>query len=77
MLGVAPVASVRYYHRSEGPKPFDYRSCVVEPTHMRIAGGETAIRVWVAWILLEREKQSQHRVVKAPAEEMRGAYLHK
>jgi hypothetical protein len=29
---------------SIGPEPLDYRSCVVEPTHMGVAGGETAIR---------------------------------
>jgi hypothetical protein len=42
---------------------------------MGVAGGEKTIRRWEAWILLNREEQLRHRLIEAPAEEMRGAYL--
>jgi hypothetical protein len=50
-------------------------SCVVEPTHMRVAGGEKAIRVWMGGVLLDRQEQFRHGLCEAPAEKMRVAYL--
>ena len=46
---------------------------VVEPSHMRVAGGEKAIGYREARIVLDREEQLRHRLVEAPAEEVRGA----
>src|SRR6516225_7078735 len=43
---------------------------------MGIAGGEIAIRVRVARILLDRQEKFRHRLIKAPSEEMCGAYYH-
>ena len=74
MLGVPQEAGVRYHDRGDGAQPRDDLSRVVEPAHMRVAGGEIAIRLRVAWILLDREEQLRHCLIEAPAEEMRGAY---
>ena len=41
---------------------------------MRVAGGQVATRLWVAWILLDREEQLRRCLIEAPAEETRGAY---
>src|SRR6516162_10578663 len=43
---------------------------------MGIAGGEIAIRVRVARILLDRQEKFRHRLIEAPSEEMCGAYYH-
>ena len=48
-------------------------SCVVEPTHMGVAGGEMTIRLWVTWILLDREEELRHCLIEALAKEMRAA----
>src|SRR5262249_10415031 len=55
-------------------QPLDDLSCLFELTHMRIAGGEVAIRQRGAWIILNREKKFRRCGRKAPAEEMGGAY---
>jgi hypothetical protein len=39
-----------------------------------VAGGQVAIRLWVAWILLDREKQLRHCLIEAPGAEMRSAH---
>jgi glyoxylase-like metal-dependent hydrolase (beta-lactamase superfamily II) len=51
-----------------GPQPSDDLSCVVEPTRMGVAGGERAIWLRVAWILLDREEQFWDGLVEASAE---------
>ena len=56
VLGVPQGASVRYHDRSNSPQPLDDLSCVVESTHMRVAGGEIAIWLRAAWILVDREE---------------------
>jgi hypothetical protein len=45
-----------------------------ESAHLRVTGGEKAIRLRGAWILLDREEQLWRCLAEAPAEEMRGAY---
>jgi hypothetical protein len=47
---------------------------IVEPAHLGVAGGEEAILVCEARILLDREEELRHRLIEAPAEEMRIAY---
>jgi hypothetical protein len=74
MLGVSQVAGVRDHDRGNGPQPRDDLSCVVEPTHMRVAGSESAIWVREARILLDREEKFRHRLIEAPADEMRSAH---
>jgi len=74
MLRIPQEADVRYHDRSNGPQPLDDLSCVVEPTHMGVAGGETAIRQRESWVLLDREEEVGHGLIEAPADEMRGAY---
>ena len=49
-------------------------SCVIKPSHMRVAGGENAIRPWIALILLNREDQVWQCLLEAPSEEMGDAY---
>ena len=51
----------------------DDLSRLVEPPHMRVAGGEIAIRRRVTWIFLDREKQLRHGLIETPTEEMRAA----
>src|SRR5262245_47676868 len=41
---------------------------------MPVAGGEIAIREWVASIFLDREKEFGHGLIEAPSEEMRATY---
>ena len=74
MLGVPQEAEVRYHDRVNGPQPPDDFSSIVEPTHMSVAGGEYAIRLRLMWILLDREEQFRHRLIKAPPDEMRETY---
>ena len=71
MLGVPQEAGVRYHNWGNRPQPLYDRLCVVEPTHMGVAGGEHAIRRREAWILLDRKEQIRQGLIKAPAGEMR------
>ena len=73
MLGGPQETGVRYYDGGDGAHFRDDLSCGVEPTHMRVAGGEIAIRHRVARVFLDRELQLRHRLVEAPGVEMRGA----
>ena len=41
---------------------------------MSVTGGEYAIRLRLMWILLDREEQFGHRLIKAPPDEMRETY---
>src|SRR5215472_9780301 len=41
---------------------------------MRVAGGEKATRLCEVWILLDREAEVRHRLIEAPAKEMRYAH---
>jgi hypothetical protein len=45
VLSVAKEAGVQYHDSGDGAQPLDNLSGVVEPTHMGVAGGETAIRI--------------------------------
>jgi hypothetical protein len=75
VLGVPQEAGVRRDHdRRNGALPLDDLTCVVEPAHMGAAGGENAIRLREARIVLDREEQFRHGLVEAPAVEMRLAY---
>ena len=74
VLSVPQVARIWYHDRGNGVQPLDDRSCVVEPAHMRVAGGENTVRVGVARIILNREEQLRHGLIEAPAEKMGGAY---
>ena len=74
MFWVPQETGVRYYDRGYGAQPRDNLSRVVEPTHMGVAGGETAMRQREARILLDREEQLRYSLTEAPAGEMRGAY---
>jgi hypothetical protein len=66
MLGVPQEADVRDDGRSDGAQPRDDLSSVIHATHMGAAGGEVAMRVWVARILLNREEQPWHCFIEPP-----------
>jgi hypothetical protein len=76
VLRVPQVAGVPDHDRGNSPQPCDDLPSVVEPTHMGIAGGEIAIWVRVARILLDRQEKYRHRLIEAPSQEMCGAYYH-
>ena len=69
MLGVPQEAGVRYHDRGNGAQPRDDLSCVVEPTHMGVAGGEirdtTAGKLGSSWIA---RSSFGTRLIEAPAE---------
>jgi hypothetical protein len=70
VLGVPQMAEIRHHGGGNGTQPRDNLSCIIEPAHMRIAGGENAIWVWSARIVLDREKQFRHCLIKSPSYEM-------
>src|SRR5215471_3764671 len=74
MLRIAVLTGGRHHDRGDGAQPRDSLSCLVEPPHMRVAGGEIAIRERLAGILLDREEEFRHGLVEAPSEKMRAAY---
>jgi len=49
-------------------QPFDDGAGLIEPTHMRVAGRESAVRRREAWILLDRQEELRYRLVEAPAD---------
>src|SRR5438105_11078792 len=68
---------VRYHDRGNGAQPLDGLSGVVKPTHMRVAGGEIAIWLRVAGILLDREEEFRHSLVEPPSKEMSTTHYRK
>ena len=74
VLGFRRKLRVRYDHRSDRAQSSDNFACIVEPAHLRVAGGKSAIRLRVGQILLDREKQLRNGLIEAPTEEMCGAY---
>ena len=64
---------VRYNKRSDGAQPPDDLSCVVEQSHVGIAGGEGAIWRRVVRVFLNCKEQLRHCFLEAQANEMRGA----
>jgi hypothetical protein len=49
-------------------------SGIIEPTHLRVAGSEIAIRDRETGILLDRKEQFRHRLIEPPTEKMREAH---
>jgi hypothetical protein len=74
VLGVPQVAGVQDHDRADGAQPRDDLACVVEPTHMGVAGGEKTIRLRAAWVLLDREEQPRHGLIEASAVQVCGTY---
>src|SRR6185437_16782858 len=70
MSGVSIVAGVRYHDGRDRAQPRDDDAGIVEPPHMGVAGGEKAIRAWKAGIVLDRQQQLRHRLIKAAGKEM-------
>ena len=71
MLKVPERRAARYHDRGQGPQPLDDLSGFVEQTHVGVAGGEKAMRLRVGRILLDRGEELGHRLIEAPAGEMR------
>ena len=68
MLRVPQIAGVRYRGRGNGPQSLHDLSCVVEPTHMGVAGGEDAMWEREGGIVLDRKEQLRHCLIEATAE---------
>jgi hypothetical protein len=64
----------RYYDRRNSAPPLDDRSCVVKTAHMGVAGGESAICLREARVVLDCEQQLWDGLIQSPSEEMRAAY---
>jgi hypothetical protein len=75
VLGVPHRSGVRYHHGGNDAQPRDELLCLVEPTHMGVAGGEKAIWDRVAWIFLDREKEVRNCLIETPSVETRDAYV--
>src|SRR5438105_2372917 len=63
VLGVAPLQFGRNDQRGNGAQLYYDGSCFVEPSHMRVARGEKAVRVGKAWIVLDRQEELRCRFV--------------
>src|SRR5262249_31149986 len=63
--------SVRHDYRIDPKQSRDDFSCVLEPSHVGVAGGEVAVSIWGAWIPLDREKELRRRLVEVTAGEER------
>ena len=74
MCGIAHSAEIRNYDGSDCPQLRDDFPCVVEPAHMRIAGGESAVRSWMVRVFLDAKPQTRYRFIEASAEEMCRTY---
>jgi hypothetical protein len=70
VLKVPQVVGVRYHDRADGAEAPDDFSRVGKAPHMGIAGGEISIWYRKARILLDREEQFRHGLIKAPRQEM-------
>jgi hypothetical protein len=77
VLRVPKEANVGQDNRGNGPQSRNDLSGVVEPTHLRVAGGEIAIRHRKTWILLDRQKQLRRCLIEPSIEKMREAYYNK
>ena len=73
MFGVPQVAGVRYHERGDRPQPRDNFSRFFEPTHVRVARSENAIRLGECWIFLDREAEFRRSLIEASSGEMRAA----
>jgi len=77
VLALPQIPGIRYHDTGNGPQALDDLAGVFEPTHMRITGGEIAMRLWEARIVLDREEECRHCLIEAPAEEMCAAHCKK
>src|SRR5271156_4332280 len=59
-----------HHLRCNGAQLLDDRTRFVQPTHMRVTGGENAIRDRKARIVLNREEEFRHSLVEPTAEEV-------
>ena len=66
MLRITQEVCVCDHDRGDGAQPLDDLACVLEPTHLRIAGGKIAIRNREAGILLDRQEQVRHCLIEPP-----------
>jgi hypothetical protein len=60
----------RHYSITHDPEPIDRRSRLVEPTHMRVAGGEEAISPGLARVVVYRQAQQWQCLIETPTAEM-------
>src|SRR5690349_5716714 len=70
LVAVPQVAHVRYQSRCDGPQPRDDIPCVIQPTHVSVAGSEISVWLRVTCIVLDRKEQRRHRRIKSPGKEI-------
>jgi len=66
VLGIPQEADTRHHGRSDCPQPSNDLSSIIHATHVGVAGGEMAMHVWVAGILLNRDEQPRHCLLEPP-----------
>ena len=74
MLRVAQRDIVRDYYWRDRAQPLDNRSGLVQPAHVGMASRENAVRLREARLVLDREEQLRHGLIKPPAQKMRHSY---
>src|SRR5215831_10752100 len=73
MFGIAPPrAGARSHLAGDLAKPGDDRVRLVEPPQMSIGGCKKAVAWYVSRNLFQSSEQQSYRLVKPPAEELRG-----
>src|SRR5215469_1553485 len=77
MLGVPQVAGIRDDDSADTAKPLDDFLRLGQAPHMGIAGGEIAVGRREGRIVLDREKQLRHGLIKPPSQKKRLAYQRK
>src|SRR5262249_37944199 len=70
LLRIPQEIGVCYHNRCYGAQPLDDLACVVQSTHMRVAGGEIAIRYREAWILLDCKEQFWYCLIEPSTQKM-------
>ena len=73
MLGATIKQVARHNYGGDGVEPVDDFPRFDEPPHKGVARSETAIGSRKIGIVLDRKKKFWHRLIEAPAEEMRAS----
>ena len=71
MFGTPQVAGIRHHGSADGAELLDDFLCFSDASHVRIAGGEIAVRRREGRIVLDREEQFRYGLIESPSQEMR------
>ena len=73
VLRVAENRAARHHEGGDGAQLRNDLPCLIESSHVGVAGGERAIGRGEVRLVLDREEELWYCLVEAPAEEMREA----